>query len=203
MVEIGKVVRSSVAVALALLLVVASGVTAGWANNFSGANGATGCAPVNMADNGTHAFYYSSVTSSMVSATNWNRINNLNPTDVNTSVATTITSTTDVVVYDSNYTTYCGFSWHGSGGSMIGLVTCVSLNSASECEKHEMRYDTSWTTGRSQAYLRALACHESGHTLGLEHRANSTSSDVGCMPSPLPTITQYTDHDVAHLNAAY
>lgn len=155
-----------------------------------------------MADNEDHVFYYSSLSADMVGATTWNRLNNLDPTAINTSTTTTVTATTDVVVYDTDYATYCGYAWDGSGGTLIGLVTCVSLNSASECEKHEMRYDTSWTASRSTTWQRALACHESGHTLGLKHRDN-TASDSGCLPDTQVAITHYSNHDLAHIANQY
>ncbi len=92
-----------------------------------------------------------------------------------------------------------GYTWHGSGGSVVGHVQCVSTNSATRCEKHEMRFDTSYTSGATTTNRRSLACHENGHTIGLAHRTDSTS----CMEPALNGVTAYSSHDVAHINANY
>lgn len=167
------------------------------ASTFYGATGKTGCTAFNMADNHEHTYYYSNLTAAMTAATTWSRINNVNPTDMTTVLMSSESSATDVVVYDTNYTSYCGYTWHTPGeGGVIGLATCVSVNRVGECEKHEMRFDTSYTADASLTNRRSLACHETGHTLGIGHSTE-------CLATPLSGSTIFSSHDIAHINANY
>lgn len=137
----------------------------------------------------------------MRTATEWNRTANLEPTDLTTFVVTAEAPDTDVVVLDQNYTNFCGYSWHGSGGSVVGLTTCVLLatNPASSCEKFQVRYDESFTVGASATQRRSLACHEVGHTLGLGHTTGTT-----CMVAGSAFPTAYSAHEISsHINASY
>ncbi|MEU6720305.1 matrixin family metalloprotease [Nonomuraea sp. NPDC046802] len=47
----------------------------------------------------------------------------------------------------------------------------------------------------STTQRQALACHEIGHTVGLDHSTESGSC--------LRTVTKYGTHDVAHINGRY
>lgn len=194
-----RLVRASLGGLAALALLILG--EPGMASNFSGANGRTGCgngSPVNMADNATHGFFYSNLKDTTRTAQNATRTNVYNPTDINTITVSTVTSTTDVVVYDNDYTTYCGYTWDGSGG-LYGLTTCVSLNSANECEKHEVRYDNSDLDPASAANREAMACHETGHTVGLLHR----NTDTSCIANPFTGARVLSSHDRSHINANY
>lgn len=189
--------RRALSLWVALFVLLGPQVGPARADNFAGPTSATGCTMLNMADNYEHTYYYSGLTSAVSAALDWTRTNNLDPTEMTSVTVSSVTAATDVVAYDADYTTYCGYTWNGSGGSTIGLVTCVSL-SGSTCEKHELRFDTSYTSGATVTNRRSLACHENGHTVGLAHRASSDS----CMPATLNGVTQYSpSHDVPHINA--
>lgn len=170
------------------------------ANHFYGATGNTGCGAPNMADNATHSFYYdASLPTYMRDKMNEIRTESYNPTDINTVTSTDPNSQTDVVVYQQNYTNFCGVAWDGSGGSTTALTSCVSL-SGSACQKFEVRFDSSYTGGATAAQRKFLTCHETGHTLGLGHRLPSSS----CMiPFPLPPETSIDQHDRDAINAHY
>lgn len=173
---------------------VAAIATPAVADNWYGASGYIGCQNGTMADNWEHTYYYSSLTSAMSAATTWSRTNNVDPTNMQSVLLSTPTATTDVVVYDEDYTNFCGYTWNGSGGTVVGLVSCVSLTTANTCEKHEMRFDTSFTGSTSQATQRVLACHETGHTIGLTHRSGS------CIATPLTSTNTYSGHDIGHID---
>lgn len=49
----------------------------------------------------------------MQDAQNGVRIYIYDGTDVNTTLLNSVSSATDAVVYDLNYTTYCGINWDG------------------------------------------------------------------------------------------
>jgi hypothetical protein len=157
----------------------------------------------NSADSANHIFSYSpDLTSRMISAVDWSRANNLDPTDLATFYISPPQFDTDVVVYDQDYTTWCGYVWNGTpgtSGGIEGLTACVSLtpNPAGACEKFEVRFDESATatTAATTAYRRSLACHELGHTLGLEH-------GPGCMAFG-GSATAYSAADVSWINSHY
>lgn len=107
---------------------------------------------------------------------------------------------TDAVYFDADYGTTCGISWHPAGTG-IGLNSCASL-SGSKCQRTDVRIDNSFTDGVSNDWDRAIACHETGHTLGLLHRANA-GTEIGCMPSTVPLVVSYSSHDVPHINSNY
>lgn len=153
-----------------------------------------------MADNATHSFYYApSLPTYMRNKMNAIRTQSYDPTDINTVTSTNPNSQTDVVVYQRNYTNFCGVSWNGSGGSTVGLTNCVSL-SGNACQKFEVRFDSSYTDSATAAQRKSLTCHETGHTLGLGHRLPSSS----CMiPYVSSTETSIDQHDRDAINAHY
>jgi hypothetical protein len=153
-----------------------------------------------MADNAAHYFWYDSLASDVSSAENYIRNNIYDPTDINTLDDSSETASTDAIVRDEDYTTYCGYTWHGAGGTTVwGLTTCNSLNGANECESHVIRYDNSYFNVATAGGKRGLACHETGHSLGLTHR------DTGamCMQASGTYPVGLTTHDVDHLNNNY
>ena len=109
----------------------------------------------------------------------------------------------DIIYYDTNYSTTCGYDWHPGDPSdpdtsfVIGMAACSRL-SGNKCDSFVVRFDTSYTNTASANHLRTLACHETGHTLGLKHRAG------GCMPATVPLNAHFfTSHDVGELNDNY
>jgi hypothetical protein len=170
------------------------------AGHFSGANSGTGCFAVNMADNNTHSFFYTAaVPQYMRDAINAARAESYDPTDINTVTSTDANSGTDVVTYQQDYSTWCGGTWHPAGGT-VAHTQCVSIVASNgRCQKHEMRFDESFVSITSSALRKHVACHESGHTLGLNHR---TSSSASCMWTG-STYTYIDQHDRDALNANY
>jgi hypothetical protein len=177
---------------------------AGSAHAYSWRTGAAslGCSGVdNSADSAAHGYWYNSELSSvMAQATSWARANAIDPTDITTFDVAALAFDTDVVVYDQNYTDWCGEAWHGAG-PVIGLTHCVSLatNPANACEKAEVRYDESYTGGASTARRRNLACHENGHTLGLDHVVTNSS----CMYYVAGSNTTFSSAERSWINSHY
>jgi hypothetical protein len=167
--------------------------------------GGTGCNANNSADSANHGFWYNSgLSSAMAGATNWSRTYNYDGTDVNTFNVTALAFDTDVVVYDQDYTTYCGKVWHYPGvPGTVGMAECKSLatNPANACEKFEVRFDESAALAPStpEAWRRSLACHELGHTLGLTHE----NTDSCINPDISETRYGLTAANVSWINSHY
>ena len=73
--------------------------------------------------------------------------------------------------------------------------TAVFAHPNQQCWLQWVRFNDIYTSPAANA----LACHELGHSLGLRHSTDTAS----CMFTPGPTSTVLTNHDRAHLNAAY
>lgn len=178
----------------ALPLVVSK--TPASATNFSGITGATICTG-NVADNRTHVIAYSSLQAIMQDAMNWSRVNNYDPTDINTQNETTISATTDVVAQDLDYAgSWCGGVWcceTGPNTGWVGYASCQAPNSANECERWDVYFDTDFTMPATVTQRRGLACHELSHTVGLLHIGGWCTADP-------PANTSLSDHDRAHIN---
>lgn len=113
------------------------------------------------------------------------------------------TALTDVIVYDRYYGDYCGYAWtNGSGSGIVGLVTCDGIVSVSNnrCEQHSLRISNTFIDNSGTFEQRSVACHENGHTLGLQHRAESAQS---CMPAVAINTATYDAHDQAVINGNY
>lgn len=171
------------------------------ATNLAGANFATGCnGGVHRDDGGTHSFQYESTTVATTSMQNWTRTYVYDPTDLVTSFSSG--SAVDVIVRDQDYTTYCGYTWHGSGtGQTVwGLYVCEAVTTpGGYCGRSSVRYDLSYVNAATESQRRGLACHETGHSLGLKHY-NAYS---GCMEEEGPYFWNLSTHDIAHINATH
>ncbi len=145
---------------------------------------------------------YIDLTSYMDAATDYARSHAIDPTDVYTSIDTTPDEHTDVDVLDRYYVDYCGYAWYTSAtGGVIGAAKCDLLSSTSRCDRHSVRYSSTWGDGATTAQRRWLACHENGHALGLAHRSATDSCMVPSLPASLTST--FSGHDVAHINANY
>lgn len=107
-------------------------------------------------------------------------------------------STTDVCVYDANYT---GTFWN----THYGRAVCVVASGTDRCDRFAIEYDTSWLSGYDLTKLRRAGCHEFGHTTGLKH-PDGIHSAASCMFSSITNPSQsiyYSTSDLAHVNGKY
>jgi hypothetical protein len=159
----------------------------------------------NMADNSSHTFNFQGTTPTWVeNMINWSRTNNLDPTNIDTSLDATLDVHTDVVVRNGDYENgWCGNFWGpaqnpGIAGT-VAVVTCDYLLSGSggKCDRFTMFLLRWYLMGQTTSDRRKVACHENGHTVGLEHAAHPS-----CMSAagPVPQNGSFTTHDQNHLN---
>jgi hypothetical protein len=87
---------------------------------------------------------------------------------------------------------------------LIGYHDCIYLvaNSAVRCWHGHIRYANSDLANTTWEW--ALACHETGHSVGLRHQGTLSQSTVRCMYNPVPKNDPYVGtHNTAHINAFY
>ncbi len=167
---------------------------------FGRGHGSTSCGGLNRMETTNSEFSYSTISleTAMYNAVLWVVANRITPTDLTVSVHVSPTGSTDALYYDSDYSTFCGFTWHGSGGSVIGLAKCDALT-GSACDQHRVYFDLSAVNAADfdTTKERRLACHESGHVMGLAHTSDTSS----CLSTSI--VTTYSNHDVGIINATW
>lgn len=167
---------------------------------FSGANGTANCSDLNMADNADHSYFYRDLRSDTVAAMTWTRLNNMDPTDINTTLMSSENSQTDVIVVDNYMTTECGKAWFSQGGGVLASTSCHSIVSTWACDQHFVRVDLGAMDSITINGQRQLACHENGHTVGLTH----SDATATCMYGGYPLLSMYYNStDIAAINANY
>lgn len=158
----------------------------------------------NMTDSTTHTYHMNTTwtTQNVEDAMNWHLPRLASEYGMTVQEHSSNNTNTDIVVFDADYTTQCGLDWDASPGNKVGLAKCVNhWNATQRCDRHYLRFDTSDTNNFSAAKNRKLACHETGHALGLKHRFRT--SDPGCMRSSLgaATTNYYSAHDQSHFSS--
>lgn len=150
-------------------------------------------------DNAAFTIYFqNSVTSTQKSITKGRLNSQYNPTDLNVSYLAspvyTGPSETDII-YQTNAT---GFS-----GSTIGRTWCDDAVTSVKCDQHYVRF-------RGTTFNAELACHETGHAVGLTHGREASpkvaqdATVLGCMETPdHGTRSALGSHNVSLINATY
>jgi hypothetical protein len=157
-----------------------------------------------MTDNQTVSFFYID-TKIQVNDAMYATRQRLDPTSLNTTYAASAGPNVDVLARDKYYTDWCelelGFQWTANGTTgLFGLTNCESLVSAGRCQQQTVRLSDYYIDVWNAAGDEWLACHETGHAIGLSHRILSPAR--GCMQNGngIPVSPEYMPHDVAHFN---
>lgn len=198
--------KATLLLAGAVLLGLGSLPTAS-ADHYSGGTGQEGCGVLNAPQaNQDQNYYYDDLQAESSAAVTWNRVNNINPTQMNTALSSTYTSATDVWVGDRYYDDYCGVDWYRGpsdpdGNGAVGMGNCFRevAGSGKRCDQHDLRLNNWFTDNTTTSNIRGLACHEGGHTLGLGHRP--ATANGSCMPQGYPKpANAYDPHDRNGIN---
>jgi hypothetical protein len=86
-------------------------------------------------------------------------------------------------------------------GTADGIAWCNDAVSSTKCDQHYNRFD-------SASPGKALACHETGHAVGLTHgqqaspQLSNGDNSLGCMTTPVETSNLGT-HNTNMINATY
>jgi len=121
------------------------------------------------------------------------------PTDLSFSVV----SSPDYSGSDSTNTIYQQVNSGFGSSTYIGYAWCDEAKNASRCYQHYVRF-------RYSSFTQAVACHETGHSVGLTHgqgaspQQSNTASALGCMRTPI--LSSYTDlktDSTQNINAVY
>ncbi|CAN5773613.1 hypothetical protein BH24CHL6_BH24CHL6_08590 [soil metagenome] len=106
------------------------------------------------------------------------------------------TSATDVVVIDDNYSTSQFPGWTRCAYN----ATYGGSDPYRWCKHQYIFYNLDRTSFFStQQRRRMIACHEFGHTLGLQHTGNGGTAQDSCMYSTANTSTTLRQHEINHL----
>ncbi len=136
-------------------------------------------------------FYHVNLTSFMHNASVWNETYHINPTDVVVGHADRTSSINDGVNLHDDY--YGDTTW-------AARWSCLAYYS-NRCLFSQIQYNLTHISSGNTDYHRAVACHEEGHALGLDHVSSTTFS---CMVTPATSLKRiYSDHDISIINSKY
>lgn len=131
-------------------------------------------------------YFYGNLRNYSADATTWTRNQNIDPTDMYTS-RTSDHDSSHVHVMDDFY-----------NATWVGITTCPVYAGNNKCQHWHVRYDLSdwddWPTYKR----RHNACHETGHSTGIDH-----TTAASCMNTGAWSELYFTDHDRNHINSAY
>lgn len=143
----------------------------------------------NRVNNGPYQdYFYYQLNQGSADATTWNRQQNVNPTDINTSLITSH-DPSEVAVMDDTYSE----TWWGLAECNI---IAGGFNGQDSCQHWHIRYNLNKPF--TQTSKRSIACEEAGHSLGLEHDDRGS-----CIKDGELTITSFSGHDITEINNFY
>lgn len=129
-----------------------------------------------------------SFDSDWVSRMNQIRTNQINPTHMFTQVVSAHDNS-DVAVYMRDL-----------APNLYGTTSCIDSSSGgSICNHWHTTFNTDFNPYSTSLKLH-ISCHEFGHTLGLHHYPD-TSTTNSCEKDPASHV--YSSHDVSHINGYY
>ncbi|MGH3446245.1 MAG: hypothetical protein ACRDP4_01335 [Nocardioidaceae bacterium] len=154
------------------------------------------------ADNANQTVFYSKLYPPTRAAIQHETTQEYQSTDLVVIVVRPPNHLTDVNVYDQHYVDYCNYSWYKPSTNptgVAGLVVCYHLTRQNECEKHELRITIDWMQTHTRKGQQTIACHEFGHTLGLNHNPGHAT----CIKDLSYARPHISAHDRHAINSHY
>lgn len=181
-----------------LLIAVIAAIQPASANYLVGYTGNSGCTGLNMMDQFDSTVHYKrfALRTDNYDGVGWGMAFAVHPTDLD-AVSTSSSTTADVIFYDGNYSTYCGYTWWTSGSGGTGAIATCHTLSGSGCAQHRIYIGNEYSDELDTTEHRILACHETGHAIGLTHNSHSASSN-SCLRSSVLSgggTTYYSSHE--------
>lgn len=101
--------------------------------------------------------------------------------------------------------------WSTLGPGRDGATWCDDdVDGTKRCDQHYVAFDNGTTSAYGSSAARALACHETGHGVGLLHGQNAeptkanTAASLYCLKTPVTGADRYLgDHNVKQINRTY
>ena len=212
------IVAAAIAALVVAMVIRDPAAGSNWYGNTGSAHTCNGSSyagtPNNMTSDKAMETAPTDLQSEISSATTYVRTNLINTLSGWSTPSAPAVPGTDLIIRDENYTDYCeedyNFEWYPTAGggntpTVGAMSTCEVAGSGGRCDQHTVRISNLYTaTGYMDTNQeRILLCHEIGHAMGLDHRANQSGQSWGCMPAglfPSGVSLAYTTHDKAHLN---
>lgn len=190
------------AVALILLAVVAAPAHAtNFGSTSCSGSGPAGATCVSRQPNATVNVWRGNLTTTALNATTYAWQTVYGATDLAYVFTATSSQPYDVVYWDQTYPSLNLYGWTFCPATAPQTGSGASRT----CTRQEIRYNLSLATGSTwtTARWRSLACHETGHAVGLRHTPGTTHPDpaASCMGGATTTVLHA--HDIAHINGAY
>ncbi|MEV6166021.1 hypothetical protein AB0L71_29735 [Streptomyces sp. NPDC052052] len=124
----------------------------------------------------------------------------LNSTDLSVSYHSSPVKTgdseTDIIAYKPTW------SWGVYPSGVVGVTWCNDAVTSRKCDQHYVAFKTATPS-------KNLACHETGHAVGLTHgqdaspRVKNTNSGLACMVTPLNGINYLGSSNKELINSTY
>lgn len=178
---------------------------------------AAGPAEANFADSQSGNCYYSYIRECYADSSNHNWSASVGPRMLKAIEDTLYGSyhATDLTIppqdpHDEHVDIWYHFDGADLPNGAVGLASCQNW-SGHVCDHWHVLFDDEAIASYWNLPLQSLACHETGHTVGLTHPENDNDAAGGgtwsdkykCMLSSLPTPHLLGDHNVAHINQRY
>lgn len=177
------------AAAMTLVLTTASAASG---TNFAGCD--AGEPEPCFANNSYHTATYN-LGPRLYTATERTRIQSYETTDLTTAVDTGST-------HDVNEDLHYGVDDNLPDG-ILGRYDCHYYLNGQRCTHAHIRYHGELLTGFSDDELQSLACHETGHSVGLRHPPVDDATLYGCMVNGAQLPRHLNPHNVSHIDGRY
>jgi len=160
------------------------------------------------ADNKTHTVSVEALGPKMAAATTFTLTQSYDTTDLKV-----VFQTGNQVSYSGCCETDVIYQFQNTlPGNVIARTWCEDAISSTKCDQHYVGYNGLWLGANIPNNVqkqRSLACHETGHTVGLVHGSDSTPAqnnndpNYQCMRSPLNSVFTMGPHNAQQVNANY